>query len=76
MILLFSARLNWTLDDGSDYFQQLESISKQNINYMLEVFPRKNCHAAIPSKVIPMFYNMYRIENVPEGIVPFRLYLK
>jgi len=60
-------------DDDSDYFQLLKSSSGAKFNEMLESYPRKNCHQAIPKNIISMFYNMYKSDKIPDSVIPFQL---
>lgn len=62
-----------TTRDGQDYYSKIATLTKENFNYMIESFPRKHCWDAIPKKIIPMFYNMYRTNKIPDGVVPYKL---
>lgn len=60
-------------DDGQDYLKLLSESNGPRLQYLLEAFPRKHCHNALPERVLEMFWNLYRVDSCPEGVVPFPL---
>lgn len=67
-------------DDGKDYFHEVaKSVGNSRmLRYMLESYPRKQCHMANPKDLLPKFFiEKFRIDEqkIPSNILPFKLSL-